>query len=922
MERINYLDFDLKISGEGGQYTATVLNSPAGQGQVSFKLPFSELELDNLLLRMTPLRSSRRKDSPEMLSARTLGNGLFQSVFQGTVRDCLVQSLAKITDQSGLRIRLRLQEAAELSELPWEFLYDRDNGRFLVQSVYTPVVRYLEFRESIIPLKVTLPLRILCVISNPIDITPTLNVEEERRRLERALKGLTDQGLVKIDWLEQATLNGLRQALRKGVYHVFHFIGHGGFDRRAEQGVIVLTDEYGRRQEVGAETLGALLHDHCSLRLAVLNACEGARSTTADPFAGTAANLVRQGIPAVVAMQFEISDRAACTFADEFYAALAQGDAVDAAQAEARKALLCMPGDNIEWGTPVLYLRSPDGVLFDVSAVPFSAALPPPPTQEVKPARPAAGVKAPLANQTTEKQPAAPQPQVTQPAETEGPPQTVVSPAPARVWVLPDHQQILDHGQEAVYSDEDDRLRANIIEETLKGYGAPVNVVEINRGPSITQFCVEPGFVETRSGRVRVRVGKITALSDDLALALSAQTIRIQAPVPGHSYVGIEVPNNEFRAVSLRGLIESGAYQRLKGPLSFVLGRDVTGNAVVDDLATMPHLLIAGATGSGKSVCINAMLICLLLHNTPDDLRLIMIDPKRVELTGYNGIPHLLTPVVVDMERVNAALQWVLREMDARYITFGKKGVRDLSEYNRLVERSAGQKLPRLLVIIDELADLMMIAPEETERAITRLAQMSRATGIHLVVATQRPSVDVITGLLKANFPARISFAVASGIDSRVILDQPGAERLIGSGDMLFQAPDAPAPLRLQGAYVSNNEIQRLVSYWQGFPMASLVSGQETASSEPSLSTLLQGQEGLWEDFGAQEEDSLLNEAIDLVRRQGSTSISQLQRRLRIGYPRAARLVDTMQEMGIISQERGSNGYQVLDQGDEVSEER
>ena len=316
---------------------------------------------------------------------------------------------------------------------------------------------------------------------------------------------------------------------------------------------------------------------------------------------------------------------------------------------------------------------------------------------------------------------------------------------------------------------------------------------------------------------MRVRVGKIAALADDLALALSARTIRVQAPVPGKGFVGIEVPNDEIALVALRDLIESEAFKRLKSPLRIALGLNVSGNAVAADLSVMPHLLIAGATGSGKSVCVNSLICCLLANNTPDDLRLVMVDPKRVELTGYNGIPHLLAPVVVDLERVVTVLQWVTREMDMRYHKLAEAGCRNIQEYNNRQVPRGEKKLPFLVVIVDELADLMMLSPDETERTVTRLAQLARATGIHLVIATQRPSVDVVTGLIKANFPARIAFAVASVMDSRVILDQPGAERLLGRGDMLFQAPDAPAPVRLQGVFVSESEIQRLVSYWQSF---------------------------------------------------------------------------------------------------------
>jgi formylglycine-generating enzyme required for sulfatase activity len=369
MERISYLDFDLKISAVGDGYTATVLISPGGQGQATFTLPFSPVELENLILRMTRMRNARRRDSPEMEAARNLGGGLFQAVFQGAVRDCLIKSQATITDQTGLRIKLRLQEAPGLADLPWEFLFDRDEGHFLAQSVYTPIVRYLEFGGIISPLKVALPLQILGIVANPTDYRPPLNAVDEQKRLERALADLIQTNLVKITWLEQATLDGLRRALRTGSYHIFHFIGHGGFDRRSERGVLVFTDEDGRSQDVDAERLGVLLRDHRSLRLAVLNACEGARATADDPFAGVATNLVRQGIPAVVAMQFEISDPSARAFAGEFYAALAQGFPVDAAQAEARKAVYCLPED-VEWGTPVLYLRSVDGVLFNVLTVP------------------------------------------------------------------------------------------------------------------------------------------------------------------------------------------------------------------------------------------------------------------------------------------------------------------------------------------------------------------------------------------------------------------------------------------------------------------------------------------------------------------------------------------------------------------------
>jgi S-DNA-T family DNA segregation ATPase FtsK/SpoIIIE len=489
-----------------------------------------------------------------------------------------------------------------------------------------------------------------------------------------------------------------------------------------------------------------------------------------------------------------------------------------------------------------------------------------------------------------------------------------------RPWVLPAIDQILEKGNEPVHDDDVDRQRARVIEETLRVLGAPVNVVEINRGPTITQFGVEPDFIETRGSRTRVRVAKIASLVDDLALALSARTIRVEAPVPGKGYVGIEVPNEQIALVTLRDVVESDAFRRLKSSLRFALGQDVAGNAVAADLSAMPHLLIAGQTGSGKSVCVNSLIVCLLLHNTPDDLRLIMVDPKRVELTNYNGIPHLLAPVVVETEKVVGVLQWVLREMDMRYHKLAQAGTRNISEYNARVEsqqEGKEKKLPKLVVFIDELADLMMLAPEETQGAITRLAQLSRATGIHLVIATQRPSVEVVTGVIKANFPARIAFAVASNTDSRVILDQPGAERLLGRGDMLFQAPDAPASIRLQGTYVSDSEILSLVTYWQSFipnrPLAPTVAGGIPDAIPAGIPLT---QMPLWDDMQAQDDkDPLLEEAIDLSRRQGRASVSMLQRRLRIGYTRASRLVESMQEKGIIGKESGPQGYEILDYG-------
>ena len=511
-----------------------------------------------------------------------------------------------------------------------------------------------------------------------------------------------------------------------------------------------------------------------------------------------------------------------------------------------------------------------------------------------------------------------PEPVVHEPAAI-GAPLRTVKPAEAVIqWRLPDVKNILESGSAPEVNEEFIQQRARLIQETLASFGAPVQVVEINRGPAITQFGVEPLFVETRSGRMKVRVNKIASLADDLALALAAPRIRIQAPVPGHSYVGIEVPNDEMTLVALRDIVESEPFQRNANPLKFALGRDVTGHPVSTTLENMPHLLIAGTTGSGKSVCVNSILTCLLLHNTPDELKLILVDPKRVELTGYNGIPHLLSPVVVEVERVIGALQWMTREMDRRYHMFSQVGARNITEYNARMKLQGQKRLPLLIIVIDELADLMMISPTDTEQTITRLAQLARATGIHMILATQRPSVDVVTGLIKANFPARIAFAVASNTDSRVILDQPGAERLLGRGDMLFQAPDAPAPVRLQGVFVSDREITNLVDFWRAqlggaSPYAAPAMPADIPRSDAPLK-----QTAMFEDMNAEDTnvDPLLAEAIDLVRREGRASVSMLQRRLRIGYTRAARLVDMMEDKGIVGPpEGGTQMRQILDYG-------
>ena len=487
------------------------------------------------------------------------------------------------------------------------------------------------------------------------------------------------------------------------------------------------------------------------------------------------------------------------------------------------------------------------------------------------------------------------------------------APIPHVAWVLPKLEDVFEPGNDAMLSEEDLRIKARTIEDTLHHLGVEGKVVEVNRGPAITQFGVEPGFVTSRDGnkQTKVKVSRITAVANDLALALAAKTIRIEAPVPGRSIVGIEVPNAEIALVSLRDVMESESFAKIggKSKLAIALGQNVSGQSVSADLAAMPHLLVAGTTGSGKSVCINAVIACLLARNTPDDLRLLMVDPKRVELTTYNGIPHLMAPVVVDLERVVGTLQWVTREMDARYRKFAKAGARNIDDYNARVKDTPGpegepmEKLPYIVVVIDELADLMMLAPDQTERTICRLAQMARATGIHLILATQRPSVDVVTGLIKANFPARISFAVASSVDSRVILDGPGAEQLLGRGDMLFVSPDSGQPVRLQGCFVSDKELLKLVRYWKGMRGA-----EDSTQSEPAaVETKPFVQQPLWDEMRAEmekakesPEDDLLGRAIEVVKLQRRASISLLQRKLQIGYTRAARLIDFMEQKGVV----------------------
>jgi S-DNA-T family DNA segregation ATPase FtsK/SpoIIIE len=516
-----------------------------------------------------------------------------------------------------------------------------------------------------------------------------------------------------------------------------------------------------------------------------------------------------------------------------------------------------------------------------------------------------------------------PQPQ---PA-TNGEQEPMVAPTPVflsqdenQTWTLPELEKMLEPGNEQEIGDTYIREQVEIIEHTLESFGAPATVVEISQGPTVTQYGVEPNFIVQRSGkRTKVKVGKIASLADDLTLALAARSIRIQAPVPGKGYVGIEVPNSEKALVSLRDVMESSDFQVVNSPLRIAMGQNVAGQAIATDLTQMPHLLIAGTTGSGKSVCVNSIVACLLLQNSPEHLKLVMVDPKRVELTGYNGIPHLAAPVIADLDRVVGTLQWALREMDNRYKQLADVGARNIVEYNKKASNHNSDFMPYIVIVIDELADLMMLSPEETERSITRLAQMARATGIHMIIATQRPSVDVVTGLIKANFPARVAFAVASSTDSRVILDSTGAERLLGQGDMLFQSPNAAAPVRMQGCHVSEKELNNIIGYWQGARrLASSSPKQQPAEeSESEITEIIEeeapSQPPLWEEMKEAEEeaakhaDELLPEAIALVRQLDKASTSLLQRRFRIGYTRAARMMDVMEEEGIIGPPTGTS---------------
>lgn len=440
---------------------------------------------------------------------------------------------------------------------------------------------------------------------------------------------------------------------------------------------------------------------------------------------------------------------------------------------------------------------------------------------------------------------------------------------------------------------------ASIIEKTLQSFGIEARVAEVNLGPAVTQYALEIAL--------GTKVSKITSLANDLALATEAPTgqIRIEAPIPGRNLVGIEIPNRSLELVTLRTMLGSGAMQKAKSKLSVSLGLDVSGNPLMADIAKMPHVLVAGTTGSGKSVLINAFISSLLFRASPQEVRLILIDPKRVEFSVYNGIPHLLTPVIVEPEKILSALKWAMGEMDKRYKIFAERGVRNIDSYNEL---SGFQALPYIVIVIDELADLMMFAPVEVEDAIARIAQMARATGIHLVIATQRPSVNVITGLIKANIPCRIAFSVSSMIDSRVIIDGGGAEKLLGRGDMLYIPPDQAKPSRIQGAYISEKEIHKLVDFLKSrnYP----VEYTEEVISQPLALKKAAGGGG--SSAGANGKDGQIEEAIRLVCQFNTASASFLQRKMSVGYARAARILDQLEEMGIVGPAEGAKPRDVL----------
>lgn len=471
-------------------------------------------------------------------------------------------------------------------------------------------------------------------------------------------------------------------------------------------------------------------------------------------------------------------------------------------------------------------------------------------------------------------------------------------PVSDQVWEYPPLSLLSD--KPVVPADRGDvKQNAHKIEKALDSFGIKAKVVEVNCGPAVTQYALE-----LTEG---TKISKVTSLANDLALALAAPTgtVRIEAPIPGRALVGIEVPNYSSTLVTLKNTLQSTSFKtaKTKSKLNLVLGHNVSGQTEVDDLTKMPHMLIAGSTGSGKTVCVNSFIAAILFQSAPHEVKFIMVDPKRVELVQYNGIPHLLTPVIVDADKVLSAMKWAVAEMERRYKLFQKARVRNIQGYNEL---SGFQAIPYIVIVVDELADLMMFAPKDFEAAICRLAQMARATGIHLILATQRPSVDVITGLIKANIPCRIAFNVTSSVDSRVVLDQPGAEKLLGKGDMLFLPPDKAKPQRIQGVYIADEELKSLQEFLKEKGASQVEYHDEVTEFATEKSGSLVGADGV------EPEDDLFDEAIEVVCSHDRASASLLQRRLRIGYARAARILDQLEQRGVVSAAEGSKPRKVL----------
>ena len=477
------------------------------------------------------------------------------------------------------------------------------------------------------------------------------------------------------------------------------------------------------------------------------------------------------------------------------------------------------------------------------------------------------------------------------------------SATPEKTYVLPPLYLLEEPRRHFSGGQAELREKAAVLEKVLQDFGVEARVINVNRGPSITRYEIQPA--------TGVKVNSIVRLSDDIALNLRAKSLRIEAPIPGKAAIGIEVQNDRSEIVSIREMIESDAFQTAESKISFSVGEDITGNAVIADLKKMPHMLIAGSTGSGKSVCINSILISMLYRSTPDEVKFILIDPKVVELGNYNGIPHMLIPVVTDPAKAAAALMWAVHEMEGRYKKFAKENVKNLAGYNTKMRKEdrPEEVMPQIVIVIDELADLMMAAAKQVEESICRLAQLARAAGMHLIVATQRPSVDVVTGLIKANVPSRIAFAVSSQVDSRTILDRAGAEKLVGNGDMLFSPLGSSHPQRLQGPFVTDDEVAAVIDFWKE-------QAGDDAAPEEIRQQVMQEINTVNTDFNSgidgEEEDELYEDAVQLVVDSGQASASMLQRRFRIGYNRAGRLIDTMEARGIIGPSEGSRPRKVL----------